>query len=50
MIVEYVDEAWSGYPILPSDPYQRAQTRFWSKFIEEKVIYDTLNFVFLVGI
>ncbi|KAK4270402.1 hypothetical protein QN277_023440 [Acacia crassicarpa] len=37
VIVEYVDETWTGHPILPSDPYYRALSRFWSRFIEDQV-------------
>ncbi|XP_008812228.1 glutathione transferase GST 23-like [Phoenix dactylifera] len=38
VIIEYVDEVWKdGYPIMPKDPYERAQARFWAKFVEDKI-------------
>ncbi|CAN1263139.1 Probable glutathione S-transferase parA [Linum perenne] len=40
VILQYIDEIWNDTaPLLPSDPYQRSQARFWADFVEKKV-YD----------
>ena len=38
IIVQYIDEVWHDKsPLLPSDPYQRAQARFWADYVDKKV-------------
>lgn len=40
LIVQYIDEAWPNcLSILPSDPYERATTRFWAAYVDEKVSF-----------
>ncbi|ESW21241.1 hypothetical protein PHAVU_005G054100 [Phaseolus vulgaris] len=40
IVVQYIDEVWHDRtPLLPSDPYQRAQARFWADYVDKK-IYD----------
>ncbi|KAJ4813520.1 Glutathione S-transferase family protein [Rhynchospora pubera] len=47
VIIEYIDDTWKeGYSIMPKDPYDRAQARFWDKFAEDKQCITTTLGVF----
>lgn len=43
IIVEYIDEVWNDdktLRLIPSDPYQKAQCRFWVDLIDKKVFHE----------
>lgn len=38
IILQYIDEVWSSAPsILPLDAYERANSRFWAAYFDDKV-------------
>ncbi|XP_009757657.1 putative glutathione S-transferase parC [Nicotiana tabacum] len=38
VIVQYIDEVWKGNgPLIPSDPYEKAQAWFWSDYMGNTV-------------
>ncbi|KAJ7948879.1 Glutathione S-transferase [Quillaja saponaria] len=40
IILQYIDEVWKDKtPLLSSDPYQRAQAKFWADFVDNKVYW-----------
>ncbi|KAK1408505.1 hypothetical protein QVD17_40339 [Tagetes erecta] len=44
VILEYIDDVWKlGVPILPKDPYEKADARFWAKFIDDTCLIAIYN-------
>eukprot|EP00262_Sarcandra_glabra_P006323 TRINITY_DN184_c0_g1_i4.p1 TRINITY_DN184_c0_g1~~TRINITY_DN184_c0_g1_i4.p1 ORF type:complete len:240 (+),score=34.61 TRINITY_DN184_c0_g1_i4:66-722(+) len=38
IIVQYINEHWKDKsPLIPEDPYQRANARFWADFVNKKI-------------
>ncbi|KAL2331161.1 hypothetical protein Fmac_018742 [Flemingia macrophylla] len=43
--VEYIDDVWNDKsPLLPSDPYQRSQAKFWANYVDTKLYEIALRF------
>jgi len=40
IIVQYIEEAWDTKApnLMPKDPYERANARFWAAFVDDKLI------------
>ncbi|RWR81811.1 putative glutathione S-transferase parA [Cinnamomum micranthum f. kanehirae] len=43
-IVLYIDETWNGKsPLMPQDPYDRANARFWADYVDKNVLEGELG-------
>ncbi|XP_059661329.1 probable glutathione S-transferase [Cornus florida] len=50
IIVQYIDELWNHKsPLLSSDPYKRAQERFWADYVDKKIYSNGRSLVFGKG-
>ncbi|KAF8021200.1 hypothetical protein BT93_G1590 [Corymbia citriodora subsp. variegata] len=50
VIVQYIDETWGPEsPLLPSDPYERAQARFWADYMDKKMDSAGRSALWLTG-
>jgi glutathione S-transferase len=48
IIVQYIDEVWTraGTSLVPADPYERAMHRFWTVFVDDKVLKQSFELIF----
>ncbi|XAR62726.1 Glutathione transferase [Bertholletia excelsa] len=37
VILEYIEQTWPEKPLLPGNPYEMAEARFWTKFADDKL-------------
>ena len=37
IIIEYLDDAFPGSPLMPTDPYWRARRRLWARWIDDEM-------------
>lgn len=48
VILKYINDIWTETPkLLPEDPYEKAQIRYWAKFYDGKLRSSTLSTLFL---
>lgn len=47
IIVQYIDEVWAGAgsSLMPADAYERAMHRFWTVYVDDKVLNRSFKLV-----